>query len=169
MFEPDVEYPYWQPEQAVPYQPYKGPTEPARTQQQVYAPSPTIRHASPTQSTQSTQSIQANRASQARSTQARSATPRLSKAEALAFVEECKKWLVAGSIVTFGLLVGLVASHITGTTSNQSNNQAAPASNGSSTSPSTSPSNNGGFFQQGGSNFGNGNFGQQPVSGSHTS
>jgi hypothetical protein len=98
-------------------------------------------------------------------------TPRKSKAETLTFVHECKKWLIAGSIVTFGLLGGLVAGHAIGTTSNQ----ATPASN----TPATSPSTGGGFFDQqpgqqqqqggGGNGFGNNNPTQPPVSGSHTS
>jgi hypothetical protein len=104
----------------------------------------------------------------ARSSQAKSAQPRLSKAEALAFVGSCKKWLVAGSIVTFGILSGLVAGHIVGAASNQATpaNQVAPASN----TPAASPSSDGSFFQQqGGYGFGNGNSWQPPVSGSHVS
>jgi hypothetical protein len=87
----------------------------------------------------------------------------MSKAEALEFIDECKRWLIAGSIIVFGILSGLVAAHVTGTTSNQ----ATPGSN----APTTSPSSGGGFFQQqqGGYNFGNGNSGQPPVSGSHVS
>jgi hypothetical protein len=87
--------------------------------------------------------------------EAKPTTPRMSKAEALLLVDRCKKWLVAGSIVAFGVLAGLVAGHVIGSSShaaNQSNNQATPAPDSSS----TSPSNNGGFFQQqGGNNFGN--------------
>ena len=103
-----------------------------------------------------------SRITPARSPQTKSAQPRLSKAEALAFVGACKKWLVAGSIVTFGILSGLVAGHIVGATSSQ----AAPASN----TPATSPSSDGSFFQQqGGYGFGNGNSWQPPVSSSHVS
>src|SRR5215831_11298218 len=80
---------------------------------------------------------------QNRPKQARPVTPRRSKAETLAFVHECKKWLVAGSIVTFGLLGGLVAGHAVGTTSNQ----ATPANNTPAPSPSTNGG-NGGFFNQ---------------------
>ena len=109
----------------------------------------------------------------ARSKQARPVTPRKSKAETLAFVHECKKWLVAGSIVAFGLLGGLVAGHAVGTTSNQ----ATPTNNTPATSPSTNGG-NGGFFNQqpgqqqqggGGYGFGNNNPSQPPISGSHTS
>src|SRR6266487_1219219 len=111
---------------------------------------------------------------QARSKQARPVTPRKSKAETLAFVHESKKWLVAGSIVTFGLLGGLVAGHAIGTTANQT----TPASNTPATSPSTNGG-GGGFFNQqpgqqqqqggGGYGFGNNNPSQPPASGSHTS
>ena len=98
--------------------------------------------------------------------QQRTTPLRLSKVEALAFVHRCKQWLVAGSLVAFGVLTGLVAGHVIGTASPatlQSPNQAGAAS-------STSPSSTGDFFQQqGGNSFGNGIFGQQPVSGSHTS
>lgn len=164
MFEPELDYPYWQPEPSLPYQPDRRYTDPSHYQQQtMVSPSATLRAgiapAAPIRP------VEPARAAQ----QAKPTTPRMSKAEALLFVEQCKKWLVAGSIVAFGVLTGLVAGHVIGSSSqaaNQPNNQAAPASNSSS----TSPSNNGGFFQQqGGNNFGNGNFGQQPVSGSHTS
>ncbi|HYX50226.1 MAG TPA: hypothetical protein VE843_10815 [Ktedonobacteraceae bacterium] len=114
-----------------------------------------------------------------RPNKAKTAAPRKSKAETLAFVHECKKWLVAGSIVTFGLLGGLVAGHAVGTTSNQ----ATPANNTPSTSPSTNGGNDngGGFFnqqpgqqqqQQGGGGYGfgnNNNPSQPPVSGSQAS
>jgi hypothetical protein len=151
MFDPDAENPYRQP--PLPYQPYKG--NPAQ-QQQFVPPSPLRRdgssHVTPT-----------------RPSQAKSAPPRLSKAEALAFVGKCKIWLVAGSFVAFGILSGLVAGHVVGATSNQATpaNQADPASN----APAAPPSSGGGFFQQqqGGSGFGNTNPSQPPVSGSHTS
>jgi hypothetical protein len=163
MFEPEVEYPFWQPEPPLPYQPYRGQADPSPSQQQAFI-SP---YATPRATVARTTSARPPKPVLA--APARPTTPRMSKAEALEFVEQCKKWLVAGSIVTFGVLAGLVAGHLVGSASqaaNQSNNQAAPGPNSSN----TSPSDNGGFFQQpGGSNFGNGNFGQQPVSGSHTS
>lgn len=165
MFEPEIEYPYRQPEPPLPYQPIRGYTDPSRYQQQAVV--------SPSATTQAgiARTKPAGPVAPARlqrPEQVKPATPRMSKAEALAFVEHCKKWLVAGSIVAFGVLSGLVAGHVLGSSgqaANQSNNQAAPSFN----SPSTSPSGNGGFFQQGGNNFGNGNSGQQPFSGSHTS
>jgi len=157
MFYPDANDPYRQPE--LPYQPDGGQTNPPMTQRNEIVSSSTI----PRAAMPSTM--------QARSAQARPVTPRKSKAETLTFVHECKKWLIAGSIVTFGLLGGLVAGHAIGTTSNQ----ATPASN----TPATSPSTGGGFFNQqpgqqqqqggGGNGFGNNSPTQPPVSGSHTS
>jgi hypothetical protein len=95
MFYPDANDPYRQP--AIPYQPYGGQTNPTMPQGiEVVPPSSTQRAAM-----QSTM--------QACSAQAKPVTPRKSKDETLAFVHECKKWLVAGSIVIFGLLGGLVA------------------------------------------------------------
>src|SRR6266581_1437801 len=143
-------------QRSLPYQPHVTHTNPTISQQNnVVSPYTAPRAAS-------------SHTIHARSTQARPVTPRKSKAEALAFVHECKKWLVAGSVIAFGLLGGLVAGHVILTTSNQ----ATPASN----APATSPSSGGGFFQQqpgqqqqGGYGFGNGNSGQPPVSGSHTS
>ena len=162
MFEPEIEYPYWQPEPPLPYQPYRGYSDSLHSQQQVLVSPPVAKQADIAGTTP------ARSAMSARTEQAKPTAPRMSKAEALEFVEQCKSWLVAGSIVTFGLIMGLVAGHVIGSSSsaaNQSNNQVAPSFN----SPSTSPSDNGGFFQQGGNNFGNGNSGQQPSSGSHTS
>jgi hypothetical protein len=162
MFYPDANDPYRQP--PVPHQPYVTHPNPTMSQRnEVVSPSPLPRAAS-------------SQNTHARSAQARPVTPRKSKAEVLAFVHECKKWLVAGSVIAFGLLGGLVAGHAVGTTSNQ----ATPASN----TPATSPSTNGGggsFFDQqpgqqgqqqqggGGYGFGNNNPSQPPVSGSHTS
>jgi hypothetical protein len=158
MFYPDANDPYRQP--AIPYQPYGEQTNPTLPQRnEVVLPSSTSRAAKPY-------------TMQAHSAQARPVTPRKSKAETLTFVHECKKWLIAGSIVTFGLLGGLVAGHAVGTTSNQ----ATPANNTPATSPSTNGG-GGGFFnqqpgqQQGGGGYGagNNNPSQPPVSGSHTS
>src|SRR5216683_476005 len=157
MFYPDANDPYRQ--QAISYQPYGGQNTQMMPQQNNVVASTAASQAVPPYS------------AQARPKQARPVTPRKSKAETLSFVHECKKWLVAGSIVTFGLLGGLVAGHAIGTTSNQ----ATPASN----TPATSPSTGGGFFDQqpgqqqqqggGGNGFGNNNPTQPPVSGSHTS
>ncbi len=163
MFYQDANDPYKQP--AIPYQPYGGHNAQMMPQQN-----------------NKVASISTNRAvppypAQARSKQAKPVTPRKSKAETLAFVHECKKWLVAGSIVTFGLLGGLVAGHAVGATSNQ----ATPANKTPATSPSPNGGGgNGGFFNQqpgqqqqqqggGGYGFGNNNPSQPPVSGSHTS
>src|SRR6266516_4379266 len=160
MFYPDANDPYRQP--AIPYQPYGGQNAQMMPQQNNVAVSTsTTRAVSPYPT-------------QARPKQARPVTPRKSKAETLSFVHECKKWLVAGSIVTFGLLGGLVAGHAVGTTSNQ----ATPANNTPATSPTTNGG-DGGFFNQqpgqqqqqggGGYGFGNKNPSQPPASGSHTS
>jgi hypothetical protein len=163
MFEPEIEYTYWPPEPSVPYEPYRGyTTNPSRSQQQTFAspfamPQAGIRDTSPDRPVRP-----------AYIEQAKPLTQRMSKVEALELVGQFKRWLVAGSFVIFGVLSGLVAGHVIGTSgqaANQSDNQPAPSLN----SPSTSPSDNGGFFQQGGNNFGNGNSGQQPSSGSHTS
>ena len=151
---PHTDNPYEQP--TLPYQPYIGPIDAlVSRQQEIMSPSISARAGAPPRP--------AMPALPARPTRARPAEPRMSKAEALEFVDECKRWLIAGSIVVFGILSGLVAAHVAGTTSNQ----ATPASN----APSTSPSSGGGFFQQqqGGDYFGNGNSGQPPVSGSHVS
>lgn len=152
----DENDPYEQREQGyMPYQPYReyaGPYQPQQQRREVLSP--------PSRTPLASTSYGAP----ARSQQARTTQPRLSKAEALAFVSTCKRWLIAGSIIAFGVLSGLVAAHATGVTSQQ----VTPASN----SPATSPSSGGNYFQQqpgGGSNFGNNNPFQQPVSGSRVS
>ena len=158
MFYPDANDPYRQP--SIPYQPYGGQNAQMMPQHYNNAASTSTNRAVTTYPVL------------ARPKKAKQVTPRKSKAETLTFVHECKKWLVAGSIVTFGLLGGLVAGHAVGTTSNQ----ATPANNTPATSPSTNGG-DGGFFnqqpgqQQGGGEYGigNNNPSQPPVSGSHTS
>ena len=163
MFYPDANDPYKQ--QAIPYQPYQGQNAQMLPQQNHMTASSTSIHRGVPQYPASSCPKQA-----------KPVTPRKSKAETLAFVHECKKWLVAGSIVAFGLLGGLVAGHAVGSTANQ----ATPANNTPSTSPSTNGENDGGggFFNQqpgqqqqqgGGYGFGNNTPYQPPVSGSHTS
>jgi hypothetical protein len=163
MFEPEIEYTYWPPEPPVPYEPYRGyTTDPSRSQRQTFAspfavPQAGIARTSPDRPVMPTLIEPAKPIAQ-----------RMSKVEALELVDQFKGWLVACSFILFGVLSGLVAGHVIGSSgqaANQSNNQAAPSFN----APSTSPSDNGGFFQQGGNNFGNGNSGQQPFSGSRTS
>jgi len=152
MFYPNADDPYGQP--TLPYQPYKTHPDPLLSQQREVVSTPTTRPASPSRTTPP-----------ARPSNAALVSPRLSKAQALELVHTCKKCLIAGSIVVFGILTGLVAGHVTGTTSNQ----ATPASNTPST---TSPSTGGGFFQQqqgGGYGFGNNNSSQPPASGSNVS
>jgi hypothetical protein len=170
MFDPDANNPYKQP--PLPYQSYRGYPNPPLSQQQEFVPPSTTARASASHSSYaaSVRSSQAG-STPSRQSSAKSASPRLSKAEALALVGTCKKWLVAGSVVAFGILSGLVAGHVVGSTSTTSTQSTTPASNAPATSPN-SPSSNGGFFQQqqqGGFGFGNGNLGQPPVSGSHTS
>jgi hypothetical protein len=152
--------PYTQ--QAIPYQPYGGQNAQMMPQQNNMAASTSTNRVVPPYSAQS------------RPKHGGSVTPRKSKAETLSFLHECKKWLVAGSVVTFGLMGGLVAGHAVGTTSNQ----ATPANNTPATSPSTNGG-NGGFFNQqpgqqqqqggGGYGFGDNSPSQPPVSGSQTS
>ncbi len=145
--------PYGQP--SLPYQSYRGPTDFLLSQQQECVSS---------SATQQPGVSSAQPAKPVRAAQTAPPPPRLSKAEALAFVGTCKRWLVAGSLVAFAILGGLAAEHVVGATSHQT----TPASNTPSiSSPSSS---DGGFFQQGGGyGFGNGNSPQSPISGSHTS
>ncbi len=99
----------------------------------------------------------------ARSSPALPLPPRLSKVEARALVEKCKRWLIAGSLVAFAILSGLVVGNGLGAPTPQG----TPASNRPIISHSDD---DGGFFQQqGGYGFGQGNVGQPPVSSSHTS
>jgi len=96
------------------------------------------------------------------------------KAESLALVNTCKKWIVAAALVSFGVLSALIAGNMAG-----ANAQSATPQPNDNNPQVTSPSQDdngggGGFFQQqpnqGGSNFGgtNGGF-QGPVSGSGVS
>lgn len=144
MLNSDTDDPYGQPK--LPYQPYRQDYDPWLSQSQKLVSSPTT-------------PMRPGRPVQAQAHQ-----QRMSKAEALEFVDRCKRWLIAGSIVAFGILGGLVAGQLAGTSSSQ----AAP---GPSTSPTTPSS--GGYFQQqqggGGYGFGNGNNWQPPVSSSRTS
>lgn len=98
---------------------------------------------------------------------------RMSKADALSFVAACKKWLVVGSVVGFGVLAGLAANNVVGVTSH-STTPAAPTNSNGNTNPSAGTSSDdggGGFFQQqqGGFGFGNSQSQQGPVSSSRTS
>lgn len=96
---------------------------------------------------------------------------RTTKAQALAIVKTCKKWLIIGSVVCFGVFGGLAATHITGVTSQAATNRAPQQQQVAPTDPEQ-----GGFFQQqpqqqqqGGNNFGNSGTSQGPVSGSGVS
>jgi hypothetical protein len=93
------------------------------------------------------------------------APDRLSKPAALRRLRALKRGILAGTVVAFGALIGLVASHATGVT-------ARPSTSSSTPSTSQNPDDNGGsFFNQppGGFGFGSGNSIQSPVSGSTTS
>lgn len=145
------------------YQQYREYAEPVsiRPQQQIILPSPP---APPVVVRSSASYRTPDYALPIRPAQAKASasTARMSKAEALTLVEQCKRWIVAGSLVAFGILGFLAAEHAVGAVSNQ----AGPASNG----PSTSSPDDGSFFrQQGGNGFGNNNPSQPPVSGSRTS
>lgn len=165
MFEPEVEYTYWPPEPPVPDEPYREYVAiPSRSRQQSLA----AQSAAPVSQVATARTSPARSTMPARSEQKKPVPPRMTKAEALDLVDQWKRWLVAGSIVAFGILSGLAAGHAIGSSSQQTSqpdNQDAPFFN----SPSNSPYDNGGYFQQGGNNFGNGSSGQSPFSGSHTS
>ena len=93
------------------------------------------------------------------------APDRLPKPEALQRLRVLKRGILAGTVVAFGALIGLAASHATGVTARQ------PTS-GSTPSTSQNQDDNGGsFFNQpsGGFGFGSGSSIQPPVSGSATS
>lgn len=102
---------------------------------------------------------------------------RMPKAEALNVVRKLKGTLIASSLVAFGLLSALVATH-TVSASSQAPYTANPGSDAGTNSgtSSSSPSAGGNYFQHqsgGGYGFGNNNrsgFGQSPaVSGSQAS
>lgn len=94
---------------------------------------------------------------------------RMSKPQALALARSLKKYLVIGSLVSFGAFGWLALTHTTGTTTNQmAPGDSAGSSQPDDTQPAQQPG-SGGFFDQGGNNFGSGGFGQGPISGSSTS
>lgn len=107
----------------------------------------------------------------------KSTQPRMPKAQALELVKKLKQWLVAASIISFGILSGLAAGHVISSASSNTTttNQATPTStqssstSSSSSSTSTQNSSSSTSQQQGGSNFGSSSSSSQPVSGTHTS
>src|SRR5260221_11854312 len=102
---PHTDDPYEQP--TLPYQPYIGPIDAlVSRQQEIMSPSISARAGA-----SSRPPLPALPALPAR---ARPVDPRISKAEALQFVDECKRRQKAGSIVVFGLLRGLGAAHVNG-------------------------------------------------------
>lgn len=102
---------------------------------------------------------------------------RMPKKQAITVTRALKKGLVASSLMSFGVLVALVAGHVTGATAHQAS--ASSASGASASATNQTPANSddgGGFFNQGPTNTGNSGFGispsapsQQPVSGSTVS
>lgn len=97
---------------------------------------------------------------------------RMSKAETLELVDAFKKSLIVASIVGFGVLGGLAASHVTGVTSSQAApSSPAPSINSPGSQSPSNSDNSGGFFNQGnqgGYQFGSGNS-QSPSTSSRTS
>lgn len=94
---------------------------------------------------------------------------RMSKSEALDLLESLKKSILIASLITFGVISGLVATHVVGSTAN---NTSSPSPSASPAFPQQNSSNNGGFFNQQGGGGGGYQFGpgsSQPFSGSHTS
>lgn len=170
MFEPDRTIPSLQP--TIPSQPHRPSPDPSLSQRQrgVSPPAPSHVPAG------AVQRLSTRPGAPARPTYAaQPTTPHMSKAEALAFVKQCKQWLVAGCLVTFSMLTGLVAGHVIGSSTSYGNSTTGPSPSSNQTTPASpssnpSPSSPGSFFpQQGGRNFGNGNLPQPPVSSSHTS
>lgn len=99
--------------------------------------------------------------------------PRMPKAEALALVQQFKKWLVVASLVGFSVLTGLVVSHATGVTSTAAPQQ-QPDDDTIQHFEHSHSQDDGGFFQQqqqpqGGYGLGPNSTQQPPVSGSRTS
>jgi hypothetical protein len=128
--------------------------------------------------------VQSNQGAQ-QSQQNQQASDRMPKAQAVSMARTLKKSIVVASIAVFGILSGLVATHLQITTTSQSASTSASqntssSSNSSSTSSSNNSSSNqsssntansGSFFNQqgGGYGFGNGGSAQPPVSNSRVS
>jgi hypothetical protein len=103
------------------------------------------------------------------STTTASTKGRMSKSEALDLLESLKKSILIAALITFGVISGLVATHVVGSAAN---NTSSPSPSANPAFPQQNSSDNGGFFNQqggggGGYQFGSG--GSQPFSGSHTS
>lgn len=104
----------------------------------------------------------------------KASSQKMPKAEALELLDSLKKMIVVGSVIGFGVLSALVATHAVGSTANPSQatpggNSISPNNNNGMNDNGTNPSDNGGFFNQGGGNgFGSGGF-SQPSSGTGVS
>jgi|GEM_PF-6674689 len=98
---------------------------------------------------------------------------RMPKDQANQVVRALRAWIAAGSVIAFGALAVLVASHVTGVTASGSSNTNTPATSPSQNTiqPSGNEDDGGGFFSQnqGGFGVGSGNFGQAPVTSSSSS
>jgi hypothetical protein len=98
----------------------------------------------------------------------------MSKAEALELLDALKKALVVTSLVAFGVLSGLVATHAVGSSTGASSG-GDPSSQSAPAQPADpfhadDPGGSGGFFNhQGGYGFGSGGSGQAPSTGSSVS
>lgn len=84
---------------------------------------------------------------------------RMPKTEALSIVRRLKGTIIAGSLVAFGLLSALVATHTVSASSQPTSTTPTTPNNSAGTTPgSSSPSSGGSYFQQqqgGGYGFGN--------------
>lgn len=85
--------------------------------------------------------------------QAPATPPRRTKADSLDLIRRLKGWLIAGSLVAFGVIGLLVKGNVTGVTAASNTGSESPSSPPSSTQQQQ-PSSGGYFGQQGGSNFG---------------
>ena len=99
------------------------------------------------------------------------APDRLSKPAALRRLRALKRGILAGTVVAFGALIGLAASHATGVTARQSTSNATSPTPSAPSSSQNANDNGGSFFNQpsGGFGFGSGSSIQPPVSGSTSS
>lgn len=133
-----------------PYQPYRQPYQPYGEIQPTWP--------------------QTNEAPRAAASAPSRVAPRLSKREALDRARLLKNGLIAASVVGFGALTGLAASHAAGVTARQ---QGVPSSNDAPSfqNPARNDDDNGAFFNQqpGGFGFGNSGSSQAPVSGTTVS
>ena len=96
---------------------------------------------------------------------------RLPKDQVVTRTRRLKSGLMAGSVMTFGVLIALVAGHVTGATARQSNASGTNGTNTHATDSSTENPDDGGYFNQGNGGFGISSSApsQQPIGGSSVS